>query len=696
MASNTISILIQAKDQASKTLQSVTNEMEQGAEKSGKFGKALGKMREELGHASKVASVAGAAAAAAGTAIGLNFNSSVEQAETKLRAFMKDGKLVAETLAWVKNEAAETQFSFTDMADAAANLTPVAKSSGQSLKALVQQAEILAAINPTEGLTGATFSLREALSGDWVSIIDRFNLPRTRINELKDQGVPAMEIISRTLQEMGIDYSLVAEQGKTAAARFDQIKDKLTMMAGAASKPLFDKLSEGLNSLNEVDFTEFGNRMADAVETAIEAGHNIRGAFELFRTGDFSKGLFAGGISEDSKVVAVILDIRKAFVDAWNFIRPAVEELGQVFRQHLLPALQEFWKQAQPVLKDLAIMHGVTIVAAVYVLIKALSAVAFTLSFVLKVVSEGMRIVRESVQASIAGIIAAWQAVTAFFAGIPGFFANLWSNVVSGVQNAVTAIGNWFAQLPGRIVYALGFAAGWLTSFVTVDIPNFINSAISWFSQLPGRVGNAVSQMFQAVSSWFSQTGQDMSNKSAQAVASVGDWFRQLPGRVAQGARDLWNGTVSAFNGFKDRLINWANDTVNGVIERFTGLPGRITNSVQSALNSAQSNVNGFFNDIGAKMSQGFQVGSKRAIGTAYAPGGLTLVGENGPELVNLPRGSQVTQAYRTRNELAQEGAGGVTNILSGNFTFQNAESVQAFFDRLDKTQRLAKMGMAS
>lgn len=84
-----------------------------------------------------------------------------------------------------------------------------------------------------------------------------------------------------------------------------------------------------------------------------------------------------------------------------------------------------------------------------------------------------------------------------------------------------------------------------------------------------------------------------------------------------------------------------------------------------------------------------------RATGTVYAPGGRTLVGEHGPEYVDMPRGSSVTQAYRTRNEM-NSGGGGVTNNLSGNFTFNNQESVDAFFNRLDETQRLAKMGMAA
>ena len=33
--------------------------------------------------------------------------------------------------------------------------------------------------------------------------------------------------------------------------------------------------------------------------------------------------------------------------------------------------------------------------------------------------------------------------------------------------------------------------------------------------------------------------------------------------------------------------------------------------------------------------------------GTDYATGGLSVVGENGPELVNLPRGSQVIPNHR-------------------------------------------------
>lgn len=46
---------------------------------------------------------------------------------------------------------------------------------------------------------------------------------------------------------------------------------------------------------------------------------------------------------------------------------------------------------------------------------------------------------------------------------------------------------------------------------------------------------------------------------------------------------------------------------------------------------------------------------SKHATGTMFAPGGLSLVGENGPELLNLPRGSQVFNNHETKNMMSKD-----------------------------------------
>lgn len=82
------------------------------------------------------------------------------------------------------------------------------------------------------------------------------------------------------------------------------------------------------------------------------------------------------------------------------------------------------------------------------------------------------------------------------------------------------------------------------------------------------------------------------------------------------------------------------------------------------------------------------------ATGTSYWRGGMTMVGETGPELVNLPTGSRINNAKDTKQMLQ---GGGDTNItISGNINISTAEAATAFWDRIDKTQRMARLGMAA
>lgn len=77
---------------------------------------------------------------------------------------------------------------------------------------------------------------------------------------------------------------------------------------------------------------------------------------------------------------------------------------------------------------------------------------------------------------------------------------------------------------------------------------------------------------------------------------------------------------------------------------------------------------------------------AKFAKGTKDAPGGLSLVGEAGPELVNLPRHSQVYPAGKTRSMLAG-GLGGASPIqLAGEFTV-SGDSLRLVLDRANSKQ---------
>jgi hypothetical protein len=220
-----------------------------------------------------ISALTGAAGGLTGV-LGIGLNNSMEQVNARLLAMTKDGAQSAKILADIRAEADKTPFAFEEMAQATASLLPASKQSGVALMDLVRQAEILAATNPAEGLEGAAFSLREALSGDFVSIVERFNLPRQRLNELKAQGVPAMEAISRTMKEMGLDATLVTGLAGTMSGRWSTFMDTLSGFASRFGAGLFDALKQGLLTLQGVL-----DRNKDAIGAFVDGAGRAIGEF---------------------------------------------------------------------------------------------------------------------------------------------------------------------------------------------------------------------------------------------------------------------------------------------------------------------------------------------------------------------------------------------------------------------------------
>lgn len=71
------------------------------------------------------------------------------------------------------------------------------------------------------------------------------------------------------------------------------------------------------------------------------------------------------------------------------------------------------------------------------------------------------------------------------------------------------------------------------------------------------------------------------------------------------------------------------------------------------------------------------------AVGTRNAPGGMALVGERGPELVNLPRGSQVIPAAQTSNMLGGAASGiEIYGILRGQDIYFSNKKYSATYAR--------------
>lgn len=249
MANLNIAIQIAAQDKASGPIGRIRGALGQ----LGNAGRSAASGLLRLGETAALGGLAAIGAGLAATATaGFSLNNSMEQATAKINAFTKDGAKTADILEMVQERAAKTPFAFNEMANAAAGLIPSANQAGVELESLIQDAEILAASNPAEGLEGAAFALREAVSGDFTSIIERFNLPRSYINQLKEEGVPALEIVRKAMQEMGYDTELVSNLANTAQGRWSTFADTLQNLASKITQPIFDRASTGLGALNDL------------------------------------------------------------------------------------------------------------------------------------------------------------------------------------------------------------------------------------------------------------------------------------------------------------------------------------------------------------------------------------------------------------------------------------------------------------
>lgn len=113
----------------------------------------------------------------------------------------------------------------------------------------------------------------------------------------------------------------------------------------------------------------------------------------------------------------------------------------------------------------------------------------------------------------------------------------------------------------------------------------------------------------------------------------TGNWDKAWT-TMKVGFTDIWEGIKSVFKGILDAMIGYFKTFVNGFIGIINGMIGGI-NKVMSA--------------AGGEGSIQIPEIPHLARGTRNFQGGVALVGEEGPELVSLPRGSSVTPNNQLR-----------------------------------------------
>lgn len=154
--------------------------------------------------------------------------------------------------------------------------------------------------------------------------------------------------------------------------------------------------------------------------------------------------------------------------------------------------------------------------------------------------------------------------------------------------------------------------------------------------------------------------------------------------------------TVGAAIAVLDKFHDYAMDQLNHLDQSLKHMRFKVNTRVERArekirnAETEEEEAEGARELYKAQNSPEARSPGQLASGTNSWRGGMTWVGEEGPELINLPKGSKVHS-----NEDSKKMVGNTTNI-NGNIIVDSQQRLDQLMDRLNKQQTMAANGMGS
>lgn len=192
----------------------------------------------------------------------------------------------------------------------------------------------------------------------------------------------------------------------------------------------------------------------------------------------------------------------------------------------------------------------------------------------------------------------------------------------------------------------------------------------------------------------------DQRGPLAQYLDSIGDLDTAFQELEANGIRSLIDGLAAASVGaadlgdvFRSTIRQMAMDANKALLENVlhsaTGEGGWLSGLLKIGASAVKGGGGGILKAIG-----GNKLSPKFAAGTDSAPGGLALIGERGPEILNIPRGAQVIPNDILRKLATTRAPGGPAasaRPVTINFSVVTPDA-KSFSDRKSQSQIMARL----
>lgn len=451
----------------------------------------------------------------------------------------------------------------------------------------------------------------------------------------------------------------ISAQGKALGVADDDLRPALEKLAGATGDV---GKAQKLAALG-MDISAGSGKSMEQVTTALMKAQNGQVA-GLSRLGISTKDAEGKTISfEEAQKRLAKLHGGQAQAAAntvqgkFNRLKLALSETGEEIGAKLIPIAT---KLAEWFLND-----G----------LPALQRFGSYLSTTLPPIFEKVRAVISTVMGALKGDVGGNLAgIRQIFADAVAIIQRLWAAFGDGIlqhlrstlNNLKTVLSGAFEIIKGifRTVSAL-LQGDWKGAWegIKMILRGAVKVVVGIVSQLWSTIRLAFRTAGTAIAGIFSGIWDGIKAVARNGATWLVDSIRGIPGRLANLGRSF----ATAGRGLLQALM----DGMKNAAGFISGIAGNVWSAIKGLLNGAIDRINAALEfKISIPKAPDISINPPNiphlAKGTNFHRGGVAVVGEEGPELVNLPRGAGVTPHRQSMGALRALGGGGLTINIHG------------------------------
>lgn len=461
----------------------------------------------------------------------------------------------------------------------------------------------------------------------------------------------------------------VAEATATSSEKAQVAWDNLKEQVGTALIPMVDRLADLFSSKVVPALSGVIDGSNEAGQVVRQVAGYIADGFDLI-TGAMSGGGGGGGVFDQILTAAqtalpIIQDVIGSLAnDVMTFATAVLPVMADTFVNQVLPAVMALgeylltnvvpiFSQVAAIVTESLVPTLVAIATLIYgtlypALISIVTAVAERLK---PVFDQLIATFRDQVLPTLQQVID--QIRTQL---IPAL-----TPIITTVVQVIGFLLKLAATILGFVLPPLIRLAGFLLANVlpaVISIITFVARLVGGLISLGKGIGSAVAT--------FARFYASLVTGVAGAISDVVSAVSSLPGKIA---------------GFVSKMVGAGGDLIGGLLRGMrnaaTGVGGIVSDVAQAVLGAVKSAINSLIDQFNSAIPNTIGVGPASvdlpdnpiphlAKGTSNWKGGWSWVGEEGPELVRLPGGSQVLSADKSAAAAGSTGSGVVTVDYDG------------------------------